>query len=84
MEWQDSGYSVEKLDLGIVSISVYWALVSKGEPTGYQYSFGNYKSKRLYPTKDEAKTAAINAVQVRLTQALKMLSTVSLPSEASS
>ncbi len=68
-QWIDAGYSFEKLNLGIVQISVGWASVPKGEPTGYTYSYGNFKSKKLYSTMDEAKAAAIDSVDVRLANA---------------
>lgn len=75
-QWIDVGYGVEKLELGIVTIQVYWAIVAKGEPTGYQYSFGPYKSKRRYSSMDEAKEAALTNVDKRLEDARREITTV--------
>jgi hypothetical protein len=68
-QWIDAGYGYEKLDLGIVIVSVGWASVPKGDPTGYDYRFGNYKSKRLYKTMDEAKEAALTSLDTKLAAA---------------
>jgi hypothetical protein len=68
-QWIDVRYGIERLDLGIVVISVYWAMVAKDEPNGYQYSYGGFKSNKLYKTMDEAKAAAIQSVDIRLAAA---------------
>ena len=68
-QWIDAGYGYERLDLGIVTISVGYAMVARDEPAGYSYSYGNFRSKKLYASIDEAKTAAIASVDIRLAAA---------------
>lgn len=68
MEWTEH-YGVSKLDLDFVIVSVAYAM----NGNGYQYSFGYFKSRRLYPTMDEAKAAAIAGVKQRLEKALKKI-----------
>ena len=68
-QWIDTGYGTERLDLGIVTIAVFYAVVAKGDPTGYQYRYGSFTSRKLYTTMDEAKTAAIESVDIRLAAA---------------
>ena len=72
-QWIDAGYGVEKLDLGIVTISVAYAMVTQGEPTGYEYRYGDFRSKKRYPTMDEAKAAAIKSVDIRLAAARRTI-----------
>lgn len=78
--WKDAGYGVEKLDLaGIVTVSVYYAMVTKGEQSGYEFSYSGFKSKRRYASMDEAKAAAIKAVAARLEKAVNAVSLLSPP-----
>jgi len=68
-QWTKGMYGTERLDLGIITIAVSYAMVERGAPTGYQYRYGSFTSKKLYATSDEAKAAAIQSVDVRLAAA---------------
>ena len=67
-QWTEQ-YGVAKLDIGIVTVSVAYAM----NGNGYQYSFGYFKSSRLYPSMEEAKSAALTSVRKRLMQAIDVL-----------
>ena len=67
-EWTEN-YGVEKLDLGIVTVSVAYAM----NGNGYQYSYGYFKSSKRYPSMDEAKAAALTSIRKRLTQAMEII-----------
>lgn len=72
--WEEGKYNSDSLDLGIVKVQVWWdSGVSRGDPTGYKFSYGAFRSKGLYSSMDEAKTAAIRSVRKRLTEALQAL-----------
>ena len=66
--WREE-YGVAKFDLEIVTISVFYAMDGKG----YRYSYGNVRSKKLYPTMGEAKEAALIRVSKRLEEAQRKI-----------
>ncbi len=73
-EWKDTQYNGAQLDLGIVTVAVFWdSMVSKGTPTGYKFRYANMQSNRYWDSMDEAKVAAVYAVRKRLQEAISKL-----------
>lgn len=73
MKWVDGRYNSSSADLGIIQLNVMWAMVERGAPGGYEYRYGNVKSKRLYPSMEAAQLAAEKSVRNRLITALAVL-----------
>ncbi len=75
-QWKDQGYNCYVLATGIVTISVSWHSATKDVSSGYGYSYGNYRSSKLYPDLVSAQNAAMKAVHKRITDALTLLESI--------